>query len=327
MRQGASEDIFDAIEEIAQALLRDAVASNTYEDCAAQAKEGYDGIESTVRPRLAAETQQLGGVLLGFAVRELRFPLLETRNVHRAQQEGKLSEELLEQKRRLEIEAQENARKEATKAYENKMSLQQVEYNTQMEQLKEKQEVARTMALATVVKAKNDADIMLKTVQLRADTETQSLKLKGDEDKQKATQAIQMINFKQRMDEQDLKQKADSAIAIAAAKAEADATLARAEAEAAARLCLAEADAKTAELLGTSYAKNTEYVKFKLAEMQAEITKSRARAMSTAMSNNKGAMMDPNLQRELAVLDAGFSPVAPIVLGGVVGGGGRKALE
>lgn len=38
LRQGASEDIFDAIEEIAQAMLRDAIAANTYEDCMRQVR-------------------------------------------------------------------------------------------------------------------------------------------------------------------------------------------------------------------------------------------------------------------------------------------------
>jgi len=36
----------------------------------------------------------LGGTLLGFEIRELRFPLLDQRNLQRAQQEAKLSEEL-----------------------------------------------------------------------------------------------------------------------------------------------------------------------------------------------------------------------------------------
>jgi hypothetical protein len=247
--------------------------------------------------------------------------------VHRAQQEAKLGEELLEQKRRLEIEAQENARKDASRLHENKMSMQQVEYNTSMELLKEKQEVAKTMAAATVVKAKNEADIMLKTVQLKAENESQILKLKNEEDKQRASQAIRMLEFKQKMEEQDAKQKSDSVCSLSVARAEAEATMAKAQAEAAARLCLAEADAKSADLLGASYSKNSEYVKYKLAEVHAEISKARALAMSTAMSNNKGAMMGPELQRELAVLDAGFSPIAPIVLGGVVGGAGRRALE
>jgi len=56
-----------------------------------QATKGYDGIEGVVRPRLAEETQLLGGILLGFEIRELRFPLLDLRNQNRAQQEAKLS--------------------------------------------------------------------------------------------------------------------------------------------------------------------------------------------------------------------------------------------
>ena len=329
LRQGASEDIFDAIEEIAQAMLRDAIAANTYEDCMKQAKEGYDGIENNVRPRLAEETQLLGGFLLGFEVRELRFPRLDSRNVHRAQQEAKLSEELLEQKRRLEIEAQENARKDALRAYENNMTKLQIEHTTAMELLKEKHEVAKTMSAATVKKAQSEADIMLKTVQLKADNESQILKLKYDEEKQKSVQNVRMLEFKQAIDEQEMRQQNEAEITISAAKAEAEARLAKSQADAQARLVLAEAESKSAELMGVSYTKNAEYVKFKLAEMHATVAKERATAMSTAMSNNKSAMMSPELQRELAVLDAGFSPVAPIVLGGMVGGGvpSSKALR
>lgn len=328
LRQGASEDIFDAIEEIAQAMLRDAIAANTYEDCMKQAKEGYDGIENNVRPRLAEETQLLGGYLLGFEVRELRFPRLDSRNIHRAQQEAKLSEELLEQKRRLEIEAQENARKDAMRNYENKMSKQQIEHTTSMELLKERQAVAKTMSAATVKKAQSEVDIMLKTVQLKAENESQILKLKYDEEKEKSKQNVRMMEFKQTIDEQELRQKVQAEIIVAAAQAEADALGCKSKADAEARLVLAGAESKAADLMGASYSKNAEYVKYKLAEMHAAVAKERALAMSTAMSNNKSAMMSPDLQRELAVLDAGFSPVAPIVLGGVVGGGQpAKALR
>lgn len=329
LRQGASEDIFDAIEEIAQAMLRDAIAANTYEDCMKQAKEGYDGIENNVRPRLAEETQLLGGFLLGFEVRELRFPRLDSRNIHRAQQEAKLSEELLEQRRRLEIETQENARKDAQRAYENTMSKNQMEHTTSMELLKEKQEVAKTMSAATVAKAKGEADIMLKTVQLKAENETQILKLKHDEEKERSKQAVRMMEFKQTIDEQELRQKVQADIIVASAQAEADSMAFKSQGDAQSRLVLAEAESKSAELMGVAFAKNAEYVKFKLAEMQATVAKERALAMSVAMSNNKSAMMSPDLQRELAVLDAGFSPVAPIVLGGggLVASQGAKALH
>jgi len=193
-----------------------------------------------------------------------------------------------------------------------------------MEALRQKLEVARTMAAAEVETAKNEAEIMLRNVKLKTENEMQLLRLKGEEERQKGQQNIKMLEFQQKMQEQDNKQKADAATTIAAAKAQADATLQKAQAEAAARLCLAEADARAADLLGASYSKNSEFVRFKLAEIQTEISKARAAAMSTAMSSNKGAMMEPDLQRELAVLDAGFSPVAPVVLGGVVGGSGRK---
>jgi len=208
------------------------------------------------------------------------------------------------------------------------MSKNQMEHTTSMELLKEKQEVAKTMSAATVKKAQSEADIMLKTVQLKADNESQILKLKYDEEKQKSTQNVRTLEFKQQIDEQEIRQKNQAAITVSAAQAEADALTFKSQADAQSRLVLAEAESKSADLMGVSYAKNAEYVKYKLAEMHTVVAKERARAMATAMSNNKSAMMSPDLQRELAVLEAGFSPVAPIVLGGVVGGGGStKALR
>jgi regulator of protease activity HflC (stomatin/prohibitin superfamily) len=304
VRQGASVDIFDAIEEIAQSMLRDAIAGNTYEDCANQATKGYDGIEGVVRPRLAEETQLLGGILLGFEIRELRFPLLDLRNQNRAQQEAKLSEELLEQKRRLEIEAQENARRDAARQHENKMAREQIEHSTNMEILKEKQEVAKTTSAATVLKAKSESDIMLKTVQMKADNEAQIFKLKHEEEKIKAAQALKMMAFKQQIEEQTMQQQTAASVLVGKAKADADATLAKAQAEARAQLCLAEAEAKATDLIGKSYTQNVEFVKFKLAELQKDVAITRAQCLARAMDTNKGAMIPVDLQRELAVLES-----------------------
>lgn len=304
VRQGASVDIFDAIEEIAQSMLRDAIAGNTYEDCANQATKGYDGIEGVVRPRLAEETQLLGGILLGFEIRELRFPLLDLRNQNRAQQEAKLSEELLEQKRRLEIEAQENARREATRQHENKMAREQIEHSTNMEILREKQEVAKTTSAATVLKAKNESDIMLKTMQMKADNDAQILKLKNEEAKMKAAQALKMMAYKQQLEEEQLQQQTASVELLSKAKADSDAVIAKAQAEARARLKLAEAEAKATELIGKSYTQNAEFVKYKLAELQRDVAITRAQCLAKAMDSNKGAMIPADLQRELAVLES-----------------------
>jgi len=184
------------------------------------------------------------------------------------------------------------------------MAREQLEHSTNMELLKEKQEVAKTTSQATVLKAKSESDIMLKTQQMKADNDAQILKLKTEEEKVKASQGLKMLSFKQQIEEQALQQQTAAQVMVGKAKAEADATLAKAQAEARARLCLAEADAKATDLLGKSYNQNAEFVKFKLAELHKDVAITRAQCLAKAMNSNKGAMIPADLQRELAVLDS-----------------------
>lgn len=74
------------------------------------------------------------------------------------------------------------------------------------------------MSAATVKKAQSEADIMLKTVQLKADNETQILKLKYDEEKERSKQNVRMMEFKQNIDEQELRQKVQAEIIVASAQ-------------------------------------------------------------------------------------------------------------
>jgi len=219
--------------------------------------------------------------------------------MNRAQQEAKLSEELLEQKRRLEIEKQENGRKDAQRQFENKANMQQVEHTTSLELLKEKQDVAKTSSNATVQKAKSEGDIMLKTVQMSAANEAQLLRLANEQEQARATQQLRITAFRQQIAEQELQQATESAVKLSKAKAEAEALLSKAQAEARARVCLAEADAKAGDMIGKAYSKNAEFVKFKMAELQQQVAVARAEALASAMANNKGAMMPVELQKEL----------------------------
>jgi len=173
-----------------------------------------------------------------------------------------------------------------------------------MEILKERQEVAKTTSAATVLKAKNESDIMLKTVQMKADNEAQILKLKNEEEKIKAAQVLKMMAFKQQIEEQTMQQRTAAAVLVGKAQADADATLAKAQSEARARFCLAEAESKATDLIGKSYTQNAEFVKFKLAELQKDVAITRAQCLAKAMHSNKGAMIPVDLQRELAVLES-----------------------
>lgn len=315
LKQGASEDIFDAIEEICQAVMRDAIASNTYEDCMTQAGEGYEGIEQVVRTPLAAAAEALGAELLGMEIRELRFPLLEPRNQARAMQESKLSEELQEIKRRRDIERQEHEKHQENQRQENLRAQQQLEHDIMMEALREKQNIAKVNSAANVAKAESEQEILLMKNKLEAENAANLIRLQAQEDNIKAEQARKLIEEQAEQDRLLIKARAAAECQLEQSKSLAQATIANAEAEAAARLKLAEADAKAAELMGAAYGKNGEVIKLKMAEMQAEVMKARAQALSVAMSNNKGCMMPQDLQRELAILDAGHSPIAPYVLG------------
>ena len=84
------------------------------------------------------------------------------------------------------------------------------------------------------------------------------------------------------------------------------------EAKAAAVLKIAQAEAKAAELMGAVYEKYPSLVKLKMEEARNKVLAERAVALGKALSMNKAVMMPENLQRELAMLEKGFSPIAPV---------------
>jgi len=85
-----------------------------------------------------------------------------------------------------------------------------------------------------------------------------------------------------------------------------------AEAKAKALLVEAKAKARSTELLGTAYKANEGYVHLKKAVINKEILRKRGDALAEALSVNKAALMPEKLQRELAMVQKGFSPIAPV---------------
>jgi len=291
-RQGASTDIFDAIEEISQSLLRDAIAAHTYEECAQQAGEGYEGIEKIVRRRLESETSKLGGRLLGFEIRELRFPLLETRNRERADKEAYLNEILLEEKRQLNIEVERRRREDARLAHERDQAAREQEHKTKLQKLINAEALAKQKAEADLHKQKALADMELETARLEAARRAQAIQLNIEQEKAQSAAARRLIE-KQSQAEEKVQQ----------AEADAKAVLLQAEADAEAKIKTAQADAKKAELVGAAYRANPDYLKLEFARMNADVLKLRANAIADAISKNKGAMMPVEMQKELTFLD------------------------
>jgi len=118
LRKGPCHDIFDAIEENVQALLLESVAGNSYEQCMSEAGRGFTSFEKSMKPKLRFQIESLGGKLLGFEIRDLRFPLISARNKIRAEKEAKMKEQILEAKRQLEIETAKRTRENVKREFQ-----------------------------------------------------------------------------------------------------------------------------------------------------------------------------------------------------------------
>jgi hypothetical protein len=288
MRKGASEDIFDAIEEITESLLRDAVASRSYEECHLQASQGYDLLETSVIAALREEAGALGGKLIGFEIRSLRFPLLERRNQARAQQETKLSELILEEKRQLDISLSTWARDDAKLLYQMKEEKNKVIHDTKMQLLRDAEDLKTMQAKATLEVTNQQFSIDKTIISLNAQKSQQILELDQKEAKIKSRIKRELIDAKGLADEK-----------ISDAHAEANAVKAKCDAQAFARLAIAESDAKAAELVGSAYKDNNSYMELKVAEMHADIQEARAKHIKSALGKNKLAMLPAKIQSEL----------------------------
>lgn len=288
LRRGAYSDIFDAIEEIMQSLLRDYMARHTYEECRAQQSEGYTAFERLIRPILEKEMSLLGGKLLGFEMRSIRFPLLEQRNAIRAQKEAKMKEKLLEEKRALELEVENRKRVKARIEYAKKHSVKKQEHAMHLSGLQNSQDVQRQTEKAKLdeAAARSRARRALLVIEAKLKQETLEENVKISKSEAKASRRLQIAN-----------QQSQQMLAIA--KANAAAMVAEAEAKAEGIIKEAEARAKAATLIGSAYKANPSFLKFKMSELQAQVLKQRATALAEGLAKNKGAMIPPHLQAEI----------------------------
>lgn len=303
-RKGASTDIFDAIEEISQAMLRDAIAAHTYQECTEQAGEGYEGIENRVRGPLSEETHLLGGLLLGFEIRELRFPLLERRNAARAEQEARQAEQLLEMKKQAHLDEQNRSNTDARLDHQRAEEQRKLAHDTKLQVLQHEKDRVEA-------EARQKLDLI--------DLENKS---KANKIRMETMEAESMSDANRKL----VAAKAKAQEGLAQAQAEAQSKLALADAEANSRIKLAEADAKAAELVGAAYRANQDYLHLEMARLNAEVLKIRAESMATAMTNNPAAMMSSEMQRELSILTHGFSPIPNVVVQGSGGFLGEQKI-
>lgn len=306
--KGASEDIFDAIEETAQALLRDAIAGQSYEECRRQASEGYEGIESSVVDRLRDETEKLGGRLLGFEIRMLTFPLLAARNLQRAQKENRDNEALYEAKNKLAIEDEDRKRKEVLQQWEMKMEQIKIKHRADMQALKDKLNLQKMQEQAAYDRAKQQYEEERKELNLKGIEAHQRIEIEKKE-------AAAVAEARRRM----ITKKGEADVKLQQARAESESIKVKANADAYSREQLAEAEAKAAELVGAAYKSNPAFLHLEMEKINTSVMSTRASALSDALTANPSSLMPVDLQRELAFLRTNMSPVRPIIL---PGGGG-----
>mmetsp|Transcript_11421 Transcript_11421/g.13622 ORF Transcript_11421/g.13622 Transcript_11421/m.13622 type:complete len:360 (+) Transcript_11421:861-1940(+) len=292
-RKGAYADIFDAIEEIMQSLLRDYMARHTYDECRQQQAEGYEKFEKLIRPVCETEMSNLGGKLLGFEVRSIRFPLLEKRNTIRAQKEAVMKEKQLEEERALDIENEERKREQARFDDSHAHALRHEKHLVRMAELTAEQNMQRQREEAKLKYATARSET--KQAQVRLEAKLRQVKLEQEVAKSRAiAEAERLISV--------TKAKCDQNLAIV--QANADAMVAEAEAKAAAIMKEAEAQAKAATLIGSAYKANPQFLKFKMSEIKAEILKMRAEALAKGLAANQGVMVPKHLQKEISQMDS-----------------------
>jgi len=306
--KGAYSDIFDAIEETVQALLRDAIAGQTYEECMSQASAGFEGIEASVVTKLSHNVKNLGGKLLGFEIRELRFPLLELRNKERATKEAEMNERLHEEKRRLNLEDETRKLTEAKQEQDMKVEKRKLEHRADMQQLRDQANLEKMRARAALEEAKERLNMEKQELLLKGQKTQQQVSLATEEARAEAMNNIRILEAKGSADRQ-----------LEAARAEAESIRLKASADAEAKVKLSEADAKAAQLIGSAYKSNPAFLRLEMEQLNSEMMHVRANAMGQTLKANPTALMPVDLQREMAFLRSNISPIAPVV---IPGGGG-----
>lgn len=310
--KGAYLDIFDAIEESAQAALRDAIAGNTYEECMSQARQGYEGIEGAVKDKLREKTAELGGILLGFEIRELRFPLLEQRNAQRAEKESQMSERLLEQKSTLLLEEERRKRAEAKTDFDMRVEKFKLEHSGALQVLVDQATLEKMSANATREQSEQKLALVKSEALLRGQEKMLDIELKTLEAKAVAVNEVRLISAKGEADKK-----------LQTARAVAESVKEKAAADAVSKVEMAAADAKAAQLIGAAYTSNPAFLQLEMETLNNTMLNARAKAMETALRANPTVLMPVDLQREMAFLRSNITPIAPVI---IPGGGGVVSM-
>lgn len=298
--KGVSRDVFHALQETIQSLLRDAVAGSSYEECSTT---GYAKVEQTVFNELQKQTSRLGARLLGFEIRELRFQLLEKKNLERAEKESLMDEKLYEERRNLDIETENRQRIEAKRVYDFEIEQMRLSHRAELQILKDRNTLAAMTARAKLEEEKEKLDLKKQELKLSALGTQQDILLQIEEAHAKAEAKASFIL-----------QSSISEVQLEKDHAEAKELTIKGSADAKSKTILATADASATKLIASAYGNNPNYLQLEGHKLHAQVMKQRAQAMFTALGANSASFMPLEYQRELSFLNKGISPIAPMVI-------------
>lgn len=301
---GSYEDLFDALEEIVQSLMRDVLGAMPYKQALSMKETGYQEIEEKVMPALDKAAADLGGKVLSMQVRDLVFPLLATAEREQAEALAAINKSKMEAQNRLELQ---NISDTGSLAKEH---------------AEQERRVQATEAEARVAKINKEKDL----ANAKADNELAMLQQSAQQTRKEAE--LTAVSRQRQIEAAIAEGQAESAARIQAvkAKSEADAIFARARAEAEAQRLMNEAQAAGIAALGETLKNNPNAAELEKLRIESEYQLKMMEQYRQAIVSNPNIVAPFDVVMEGLRMKNGFAPqVAPVVAGGVVAGSATAA--
>lgn len=296
-------DPFDLLEEKAEAAFRDQIGGLNHLEALAQKSDGFADMEARVLPKLQTSAGVVGAKLISMEVRELSFPLIESREQALAEREVVAKEQIRE--RQIEIE---------TKKLED-IKIANSEMAEQQRKLQANKAEAEALSINDLRKlAEVEAKNKQKQAEVDGEAKREMAKLEAKKNQEKVLAETALLKAEGEANARKLAAAAEAAAFLEVARAKNAAVLEEAEAQ-------AQAAKKMAEALKT----NDRLIELEKAKLAAQVEIEKARA-TAAFASNPQALFTAEVARDYGRTRMGFAPqeyLPGISIGGAQGGAAR----
>lgn len=292
------DDPFDFLEEKAEAAFRDQICALTHVEALSQKSDGFDNMEKNVLPKLTKNAAAIGARLMGMEVRELSFPLIETREKNLAEKEALAKEAIRQREVDIKTQQLEDEKKSQAEKAEQVRKIQSNKAESEALAIKDARKLAELEATNQRKQSEVEAEALQEMARLEA-------KLK--QEKVNAATALTQAE-------------GEAAAARAKAIGEAVAFAEVAKAKTKALLDEAEAQATAARKMGEALAASEGLLELEKAKLVMQVEMEKAKA-SAAFAKNPNALLAADLARDYGRTRMGFAPqeVLPVLSLGPVG--------